>query len=252
MSAPASAPAEHISMQPAAAYAAMSRPRDEREVMVQQAAPAVAQVMQHQPMQAAVGHSYPVPRMTAPQPAPAMRVDPAPRAPAFDTRPTPRVESRPLPPTSELPFAAALAPEPAAFEPPQAEPAPVEPPRFEAPRYEPAAAEPAPQPAIEAAQPGAEKKRGPNIFTRAANRALDLARQTSSDLRDATPSAMMTRMAKPDPVIRSSAPLPQPPMPTPAPAVQTRLALDPTDRIAARPSEEEMLDIPAFLRRQAN
>jgi cell division protein FtsZ len=35
--------------------------------------------------------------------------------------------------------------------------------------------------------------------------------------------------------------------------VQTRLALDPTDRIAApRPSEEEMLDIPAFLRRQAN
>ncbi|MGH6928374.1 MAG: cell division protein FtsZ, partial [Dongiaceae bacterium] len=73
---------------------------------------------------------------------------------------------------------------------------------------------------------------------------------TSSDLRDATPSAMMTRMAKPDPVIRSSAPAPQPP--TPAPAVQTRLALDPTDRIASRPSEEEMLDIPAFLRRQAN
>jgi cell division protein FtsZ len=163
-----------------------------------------------------------------------------------------------LPPASELPFAASPAPEPAAFEPLQAEPAPVEPPRFdpprfETPRFEPAPApEPVPQPAIEAAHPAAEKKRGPSIFARAANRALDLARQTSSDLRDATPSSMMTRMAKPDPVIRSSAPAPQPPTPAPAPAVQTRLALDPTDRIAARPSEEEMLDIPAFLRRQAN
>jgi cell division protein FtsZ len=249
MSTPASAPAEQVSMQPAAAYAAMPRPREEREVVVQQSVPAVAQAMQHQPLQAAVGHSYPAPRMTAPQPAPAMRVDSAPRPPAFEPRPAPRIESRPLPPASELPFAATPAPEPAAFE-PQAEPAPVEH-RFEAPRFEPLP-EPAPQPPIEAAQPGPEKKRGPNIFTRAANRALDLARQTSSDLRDATPNSMMTRMAKPDPVIRSSAPAPQPPMPTPAPAVQARLNLDPTDRIASRPSEEEMLDIPAFLRRQAN
>jgi cell division protein FtsZ len=248
MSAPAGAPMEPVSMPPAAAYA-MSRPREEREVMAPQAAPAMAQAMQNQPLQAAVGHSYPAPRMTAPQAAPAMRLDPAPRAPSFDTRPAPRVESRPLPPASELPFAPAS--EPAAAEQPRPEPAPVEPPRFEAPRFEQApASEPAPQPAAEASAPAAEKKRGPNIFTRAANRALDLARQTSSDLRDATPSSMMTRMAKPEPVIRSSAPAPQPA--PPAPAVQTRLALDPTDRIAARPSEEEMLDIPAFLRRQAN
>jgi cell division protein FtsZ len=247
-----------MAQQPGAAYAAMSRPREEREVMVQQAAPAVAQAMQHQPLQAAVGHSYPAPRMSTPQTpgfnpgAPAMRVEPAPRPSAFDTRPAPRIESRPLPPASELPFAAPSAPEPGAVEPPHADPAPAEPPRFDPPRFESARfeqASPEPQPAIEAAQPAAEKKRGPNIFTRAANRALDLARQTSSDLRDATPSAVMTRMAKPDPVIRSSAPAPQPATP---PAVQTRLALDPTDRIASRPSEEDMLDIPAFLRRQAN
>jgi cell division protein FtsZ len=188
--------------------------------------------------------------MTAPQ-APAMRIDAAARAPAFDPRPAPRAESRPLSAASELPFAAPSAPEPAAVDLPQPEPMAVEPPRFEAPRFERASApDPVPQPALEAAQPAAEKKRGPNIFTRAANRALDLARQTSSDLRDATPSSMMTRMAKPDPVIRSSAPAPQPA--PPAPAVQTRLALDPTDRIVARPSEEDMLDIPAFLRRQAN
>ena len=247
MSAPASAPADTlVTQQPAATYAAMPRPREERmpEVLVQQAVS--AQAAQHQPLQAAVGHSYPAPRMTAPQ-APAMRVDPAPRAPAFDARPLPRVESRLVPAASELPFAA---PPQTAAEPPQPEPTPVEPPRFEAPRFEASAPEPAQQPAVEPQQPAAEKKRTPNIFARAANRALDLARQTSSDLRDATPSAMMTRMAKPDPVIRSSAPAPQPT--PPAPAVQTRLALDPTDRLTARPSEEDMLDIPAFLRRQAN
>jgi cell division protein FtsZ len=110
------------------------------------------------------------------------------------------------------------------------------------PQYQ-AVAEPAPQPV-------AEKRRGPGLFTRAANRALDLARQTGADLREATPSAMMTRIAKPDPVMR--APAPQPAAPQPQPAVQARLALDPTDRLTARPSEEDMLDIPAFLRRQAN
>jgi cell division protein FtsZ len=61
---------------------------------------------------------------------------------------------------------------------------------------------------------------------------------------------MMTRIAKPEPVMR--APASQPAAPAPQPAVQTRLALDPTDRLTARPSEEDMLDIPAFLRRQAN
>jgi len=257
MSAPTTAPADSMMTQQPAAYAAMPRPREERmpEVVVQQAV--ATQAMQHQPLQAAVGHSYPAPRMSAPQPAPSVRTEPALRAPAFEARerPAPRVESRPLPPASELPFAEPVI-EPQEVEPAPRIAAPPAAPQFDAPRFEQAAPEPMPQPAP-AAQPAAEKKRGPNIFARAANRALDLARQTGNDLRDATPSAMMTRVAKPDPIIRTSAPAPQPTPPAPppvvpAPAVQTRLALDPTDRIAARPSEEDMLDIPAFLRRQAN
>jgi cell division protein FtsZ len=37
-----------------------------------------------------------------------------------------------------------------------------------------------------------------------------------------------------------------------APAAQPMLNLDPSDRIAAPRAEEDLLDIPAFLRRQAN
>jgi cell division protein FtsZ len=36
------------------------------------------------------------------------------------------------------------------------------------------------------------------------------------------------------------------------PAAQPMLNLDPSDRIAAPRAEEDLLDIPAFLRRQAN
>jgi cell division protein FtsZ len=233
------------------------------EAAVAQAAPAVhAGAIQPQ-LQAAVGHSYPAPRMSAPPGsgyvAPAMAAGryeaaPAPRPAAVEPRespgltrgPVPRVEQRSLPPAEELAFSA----EPAAAEPVYAEPAPTEPPCAEPSRHVPApAADPAAAPAVEpvAQQPAAERRRGPNIFARAANRALDLARQTGADLRDATPQAMMTRMAKPEPAVRQP-----PPAPPPQPAVQTRLALDPTDRIAPRPSEEDMLDIPAFLRRQAN
>ena len=114
---------------------------------------------------------------------------------------------------------------------------------MEAPAPMPAAPEPAAQPVL-------EKRRAPGLFSRAATKALDLARQTSADLREATPSSMMNRIAKPEPVMR--APAPQPAAPAPQPAAQARLALDPTDRLTARPSEEDMLDIPAFLRRQAN
>ncbi len=43
------------------------------------------------------------------------------------------------------------------------------------------------------------------------------------------------------------------PAPQPAPAVQPRLSgLDPKDRLSASRAEEDLLDIPAFLRRQAN
>jgi cell division protein FtsZ len=247
MSAPASAPVEAPLQQQVPAYAGMTRIRDERvpEIVAQQAAPAMAaHAYQQAPLQAAVGGGYAAPRMSAPQAAPAMRVDAGALARASmmeaRERPAPRVEPRPLPPTSEL-VPAAPAPEPSAAEPVYVEPTRTELPAMEPPQQ--AAPESAPQ-AV------AEKRRGPGIFTRAANRALDLARQTGADLREATPSAMMTRIAKPEPVMR--APAPQPTAPASQPAVQTRLALDPTDRLTARPSEEDMLDIPAFLRRQAN
>jgi cell division protein FtsZ len=206
-----------------------------------EAAPAVlAQAQQHPPLQAAVGHSYPAPRLSAPQGpgagfspgvgqgAATGRVEPAPRAGGFDSRPAPRLEPRPLPQAGEPAAAAPPEPAPAPAESAPLAPAPNEPP-----------------PAAESLPAAAEKRRGPGLFSRAANKALDLARQTSADLREATPSAMMTRIAKPEPAMRAAPPPPQP-------AVQTRLALDPTDRIAARSSEEDMLDIPAFLRRQAN
>ncbi|HUL05373.1 MAG TPA: cell division protein FtsZ [Candidatus Acidoferrum sp.] len=256
MSAPASAPVE-VPAQQAAAYAGMTRIRDERvpEIVAQQAMPVMqAQAYQQAPLQAAVGGGYaPAPRMTPPQPAPAPRIDTAALARAsMLERPAPRVEPRPMPPSVELPLAAAPMPEPAPepmrTEPVRAEPAYVEPPRaehamMEAPAPMPAAPEPAAQPVL-------EKRRAPGLFSRAATKALDLARQTSADLREATPSSMMNRIAKPEPVMR--APAPQPAAPAPQPAAQARLALDPTDRLTARPSEEDMLDIPAFLRRQAN
>jgi cell division protein FtsZ len=48
-------------------------------------------------------------------------------------------------------------------------------------------------------------------------------------------------------------PVPQQAAPQPAPAVQPRLSgLDPKDRLSASRAEEDLLDIPAFLRRQAN
>jgi cell division protein FtsZ len=260
MSAPASAPMEAAVPQQVPAYAGMTRIRDERmpDIVAQQAAPAMAaHAYQQAPLQAAVGGGYAAPRMTAPQApgfnpgAAAMRVDAGALARAsmveMRERPAPRVEPRPLPPASELVpgLNPGIAAAPAA-EPPAAEPVYVEPPRADLPAVE-APPQAAPEPV---AQPVAEKRRGPGIFTRAANKALDLARQTSADLREATPSAMMTRISKPEPVMR--APTPRPAATAPQPAVQTRLALDPTDRLAARPSEEDMLDIPAFLRRQAN
>jgi cell division protein FtsZ len=48
------------------------------------------------------------------------------------------------------------------------------------------------------------------------------------------------------------APRPEPKLEAPVPQAQPTLNLDPSDRIAAPRAEEDLLDIPAFLRRQAN
>ena len=84
--------------------------------------------------------------------------------------------------------------------------------------------------AKQAAQP-VEKRRAPNLFARV------------------TGAAAWTRNATPE---KKEAPAPAKAAPQP-PAVQARLSgLDPQDRLASTKTEEDLLDIPAFLRRQAN
>jgi len=234
----------------AQAYATMPRMREERmpDVVAQQA----ATMMQEPAVQTAMAAGYATAR-AMPAPAPVMRSEPLPRVEMRETRaPALRTEARPLPAAAELPLAA-----PPVVEPPRMEPQRVEPPRVELPRMEPAYSEPAPAPMPEpvaaapepAPQPVPEKRKGGSIFSRVTNKAFDIARQTSADLRDATPAAMISRVSKPEPVMRAPA-APSPAL-NAAPA-QPRLTLDPPERMAPRPSEEDLLDIPAFLRRQAN
>ena len=77
--------------------------------------------------------------------------------------------------------------------------------------------------------------------------AANWAQKTGQDLRSATPAAMMNRVS-------TGEPAPQRPAAQPAPQqAQPRLSgLDPADRLAHRNGDDEILDIPAFLRRQAN
>ncbi len=90
--------------------------------------------------------------------------------------------------------------------------------------------------AARALQP--ERARGPNLFSRVKGSAAAWARQTATDLRDA-PAAGRAETTE-----RSAAA-------RPAPAQPQITGLDPRDRLVAR-KEEDILDIPAFLRRQAN
>jgi len=85
--------------------------------------------------------------------------------------------------------------------------------------------------AAKQAQP-AEKRRAPNLFARVTGGAAAWARNTTPEKKEAAPAARPT-----------AAP----------PAVQARLSgLDPQDSLASTKTEEDLLDIPAFLRRQAN
>ncbi len=85
--------------------------------------------------------------------------------------------------------------------------------------------------AKQTAQP-AEKRRAPNLFARVTGGAAAWARNTTPEKKEAAPA--------PKPAAA-------------APAVQARLSgLDPQDRLASTKTEEDLLDIPAFLRRQAN
>jgi cell division protein FtsZ len=70
------------------------------------------------------------------------------------------------------------------------------------------------------------------LFARVTGGAAAWARNSTPEKKEATPAAK--------------------PIPS-QPAVQARLSgLDPQDRLASSKTEEDLLDIPAFLRRQAN
>jgi cell division protein FtsZ len=139
-----------------------------------------------------------------------------------------------------------------------------------------AARQPAPQPAAAApAQPAPAPRR--NLFSRVTGNAAGWAKSAAAEIRDSHAGATpQLRAAAPRPSAAAPAasttvaPAVQPghhvaaqhtpaqttavqqPAPTPAP-LQPRLSgLDPKDRLAARREEEDTLDIPAFLRRQAN
>jgi len=163
------------------------------------------------------------------------------------------MEVRPQQQMAELPFAAQQpAPQPQMQAPVQTAPAPQPMPQYAPqPAYY---AEPAPQPQMQAplhapaAQAGdSAPKRSGGIFSRMTSTAASWAQKTGQDLRSATPAAMMNRVS-------TGEPAPQRPASQPAPQqAQPRLSgLDPADRLAPRNGDDEILDIPAFLRRQAN
>jgi cell division protein FtsZ len=101
---------------------------------------------------------------------------------------------------------------------------------------------------------GEQRRRMPNLFARMTGSAAAWARQTSSDLRDASPAAMINRMAGQEPAPRSGAAGGgQASSGVTQGASQPRLSgLDPNERLSPGHADEDLLDIPAFLRRQAN
>jgi cell division protein FtsZ len=122
-----------------------------------------------------------------------------------------------------------------------------------------AAAQPA-QPPAPAPQPAAPQRRMPNLFSRVTGNAAGWARSATAEARESNVTPQL-RAATPRPPAAAPAPQPAPashgPVPSPAAqppaAAQPRLSgLDPKDRLSASRAEEELLDIPAFLRRQAN
>ncbi|MBL8834767.1 MAG: cell division protein FtsZ [Alphaproteobacteria bacterium] len=208
---------------PAQAYAQAPAPQPAAPVVQPQPQPAVAR--------------------TAPAaPQPQYRPAPAPQS-YMSVAPAPQPVQQAAPPQQPAQATSFIAPRPieAAREPamvradlrPQAE----------------AYAAPAAEPAPRAAQPEEkrdERRRGPSLFERVTG--TGRAREQRPAPAQAAP-LVAPRPEQP----AASAPMPAPaPAPAPAPQ-QTRLGgLDPTDRIPTSRPEDDLLDIPAFLRRQAN
>jgi cell division protein FtsZ len=164
--------------------------------------------------------------------APAAQPEPAP-ARTEEPRPSPAMRA------AERPF---IAP------PPVEAPARTSPARAEMPSAPSASAAPSQaHGAGQAAAMDADRRRGPSLFSRVTGSAAAWARGAAADMREATPAAATNRLGSPEPRPAAQAPS------RPAQPAQQRLAgLDPRDRISGTQAEEELLDIPAFLRRQAN
>jgi cell division protein FtsZ len=192
----------------------------------------------------------PAPEMIQPEPEPAVAPAPEPTpAPEAVSAATEREAIHEVTaPAAEA--ADAAAPEPAAaaqresFIPPP----PVEVARTE--RTE--AAAPDPYRAAEFVNGSAppDRRRAPNLFRRMTESALG--RKERPEIAEKPAQTTAPRM--PEPRAAMPEPRPQPAAaPAPAPAKQSRLdGVDPQDRLQSSRSEEDLLDIPAFLRRQAN
>jgi cell division protein FtsZ len=105
----------------------------------------------------------------------------------------------------------------------------------QSPAQRPPAARPAVAPAPAPAAVAPARRAMPNLFTRATSTIPAWSKREPTS----TPAT---------PVVATPAPA----APTPAPAEQPRLALDPEVRLSPSQAAEDLLDIPAFLRRQAN
>ncbi|MFM7347414.1 MAG: cell division protein FtsZ, partial [Tagaea sp.] len=108
--------------------------------------------------------------------------------------------------------------------------------------------------ATKAPQPAAPKRR-PSLFERMTRTGVAKT-ETAPEAPRAQPTLVMPQGGIMPTAAQPAAPAAiQPPLATPAPAPQTaqpRLGgLDPSDRLAPK-AEDDLLEIPAFLRRQAN
>jgi cell division protein FtsZ len=95
------------------------------------------------------------------------------------------------------------------------------------------------------AQQGEPARRGASLFEKMTSRL------TGQPL-PAQPAAQPSRMQAQAPAAQAPRVQAREPQRAEQPAAQPMLNLDPSDRIAAPRAEEDLLDIPAFLRRQAN
>jgi cell division protein FtsZ len=204
------------------------------------------------------------PTFAAPQAGPVAQaatvtVTELPPAPAPVTMPTPTVAEVPPLPVAAAPAAAAAQPMPApgptpapaprmepAFIPPRAVEPMITEPRIANPlatRAAPsnpfAAADMVNAPAATREPPPAPKRRLPSLF----ERVTGTGRARAAEAAPAQPAAQQRTAVTP----AAAAPAPQP-----GPVQQRLGGLDPSDRLMATKAEDDLLDIPAFLRRQAN